>query len=173
MRQPCNQVGIDGADTHPPHPLNVPKSNFSCVETSRNRRFPIDERLDAKADSVHATLDHGVKEMIVKRDIYRGDSWAIYRDRVSSANHRAISRYNPKNYDGHLALFLAAARQVGAKHDPRLEWGHRAVDGYAVFRVFAPDSGLLLKSPHVEVLAEQLKACLEQARSESEQPGTA
>ena len=44
---------------------------------------------------------------------------------------------------------------------------------YAVFRVFAPDSGLLLKSPHVEVLAEQLKACLEQARSESEQPGPA
>jgi len=114
-----------------------------------------------------------VREMIAKRDIYRGDSWAIYRDRVSSANHRAISRYVPKPYDGHLALFLAAARQVGAKHDPRLEWGRRAVDGYAVFRVFAPDSGLLLKSPHVEVLAEQLKACLEQARSESEQPGPA
>ncbi|MGB9405292.1 MAG: amino acid adenylation domain-containing protein [Candidatus Acidiferrales bacterium] len=109
-----------------------------------------------------------VTEMISKRDIYRGDSWAMYRDRVSAANHRAISRYAPRPYKGRVSLFLASARQVAASRDPRLEWGRLAAGGQAVFRVFARDSGLLLKSPHVEVLAEQLKACLEQARSEFE-----
>ncbi len=105
-----------------------------------------------------------VKEMITTRDIYRGDGYAIYRDRVSAANRRAMSRYVSKSYDGYVTLFLASDRRITAKQDPRLEWGDRASDGYSVFRIPARDSGLLLNSPHVELLAEQLKTCIEQAR---------
>src|SRR5262249_45726169 len=98
-----------------------------------------------------------VTEMISTRDIYRGDSWAMYRDWVSAANFRVYSRYVPKPYEGKVWLFLAAARPVGTRRDqrvegaaatndprlewvgtpqdPRLEWGKLAKEGYATFRI--------------------------------------
>jgi amino acid adenylation domain-containing protein len=115
-------------------------------------------------------LDKGkiVVQMISMRDIYRGDRHTMYRDQVSQANGRALSRYDPKRFRGRLSLILASAREVAGSEDPRLKWGEWAEDGHTVSWIFARDSGLLLVRPHVEILAEHLKACLDQVRKDAE-----
>jgi hypothetical protein len=78
----------------------------------------------------------------------------MYIDRVSTANYKAFSRYEPAPYDGSVLLVLASERKSHKhKRDPRLLWGELARGGYIVRYVLALDSGLALKSPHVEQLA--------------------
>jgi amino acid adenylation domain-containing protein len=109
-----------------------------------------------------------IKEMIARRDIYRGDAAAMYVDRVSTANHTAFLRYRPRRYDGSLLLVLASARQIRTPRDPRLVWGSLA-RSFTKVDVPALDSGLALKSPHVEMLAKAMKEALDKVEIERAQ----
>jgi aspartate racemase len=114
-----------------------------------------------------------ISEMIVQRDVYRGDSAAMYVDRVSRANYKAFSLYRPRPYDGALMLVFAATRNVGrVRRDPRLLWGALARGGCTRLDVPARDSGLILKSPHVEVLAEWVAGALRNARRRADGSAT-
>ncbi len=112
-----------------------------------------------------------VGQMIASRDIYRGDSAALYVDRVSTANRKAFSRYRPRSYDGSLMLVLASARKIHTERDPRLSWCALA-RSFVKIDIPALDSGLALKSPHVEVLAEVMAEHLHRAQQgeHGEQP---
>ncbi|HEU4625141.1 MAG TPA: amino acid adenylation domain-containing protein [Steroidobacteraceae bacterium] len=103
-------------------------------------------------------------EMIAQRDVYRGDSAAMYVDRVSHANIRAFARYQPQPYDGEIHLVLASARPIGSTQDPRLYWADLARGGVRRYDIPARDSGLILKSPHVEKLSDWLREALRVAR---------
>jgi hypothetical protein len=92
----------------------------------------------------------------------------MYRDQVSWANGLAMSRYVPKRFRGRVSLILASEREVARSDDPRLRWGKWADDGHTVSWISARDSGLLLVRPDVEILAAQLKSCLNQARQDAE-----
>jgi thioesterase domain-containing protein len=107
-----------------------------------------------------------VGEMISRQDIYRGDSAAMYVDRVSLSNHKAFCAYRPRPYDGSALLVLASARRIHGSQDPRLSWG-RLVRSYAKEEIPALDSGLVLKSPHVESLARIMTQYLRDSRQES------
>jgi aspartate racemase len=111
-----------------------------------------------------------VGEMIAQRDVYRGDSAAMYVDRVSRANTRAFARYKPKPYDGEVHLVLASARPLRSKEDdPRLIWGALARGGFHRYDIPARDSGLILKSPHVETLTGWVREALQCARQKAAQ----
>ncbi|MBZ5622001.1 MAG: amino acid adenylation domain-containing protein [Acidobacteriia bacterium] len=108
-----------------------------------------------------------VKEMILRRDVYREDRYKRYRDLVWEANYRAGSRYIPAAYAGRILLFLAGNRKVEADSDTRLAWCELARDGCEVVRTTAGDLMDFLKKPHVKALADKLA---EQLR---ESPGAA
>jgi amino acid adenylation domain-containing protein len=111
-----------------------------------------------------------VGEMIAQRDVYRGDSAAMYVDRVSRANTRAFARYRPQPYDGEVHLVLASARPLRSKEDdPRLLWGALARGGFHRYDIPARDSGLILKSPHVETLTGWVREALRTARKKAAQ----
>jgi thioesterase domain-containing protein len=104
-----------------------------------------------------------VKEMMRRRDVYRGDRYKRYVDRVWEANYRAGSRYVPAAYAGRIVLYLAANLEVAADSDTRLVWCELALDGCEVVRINAAGLGALLKTPHVKVLAEHLAERLREA----------
>jgi thioesterase domain-containing protein len=111
-----------------------------------------------------------VGEMIAQRDVYRGDSAAMYVDRVSRANTRAFARYRPRPYDGEVHLVLASARPLRSKtDDPRLYWGQLARGGFQRYDIPARDSGLIMKSPHVETLTGWVREALRAARQKAGQ----
>ena len=85
----------------------------------------------------------------------------LLRERVSRANHLAMSRYVPQPYDGRVLMFLAGARELGGGEDPRLVWAKLAGGDCLTYRLEAPDSGWILKEPHVGVLAKKMNQYLE------------
>jgi amino acid adenylation domain-containing protein len=109
-----------------------------------------------------------VKEMILRRDVYRGDRYKRYRDLVVEVTYRAASHYVPVAYPGRILLFLAGNLQVEPGSDTRLLWCDLARAGAFVVRTRARDLGELLSKPHVRALAENLT---QQLRELSTAPG--
>ncbi len=80
---------------------------------------------------------------------------------VYKANARAASLYEPKPYHGPVTLFRAGE---AAEASPDLGWNRLTPQPVEVVPV--PGHHLsLLAEPHVQILAQRLRLCLEKARS--------
>ncbi|MBC8229645.1 amino acid adenylation domain-containing protein [bacterium] len=90
-----------------------------------------------------------------------------YIQHVMDALNRASGSYVPQVYPGRITYFLAEKRQ-GFSGSPQTRigaWYELAAGGLDV-RVVPGDHLGMLKEPHVRVLAEQLRACLDEARAD-------
>lgn len=84
--------------------------------------------------------------------------------KVRDANRDASRSYSPQPYEGHIVYFRASERPPGIYSDPQVGWGKIATNGMTLYEV--PGSHTtLIKSP---LLAENLKACLEEAQKQSQ-----
>ena len=126
--------------------------------------LPKDEQLafileQAKsAGLVPAELDVSQARRFVK--LLRSDLWAT-------------QNYGLRHYPGRIAFFKASETLEGASSDPTMGWSEWAGGGVEVHIVPGNHANLIYE-PHVEVLAEKLTACLNQAQSaEAEENGAA
>ena len=123
------------------------------IRTNRNDRWA---RINKAAS--------GFREMILQRDVYRGDREVLFRDKVSEANRKAAASYRPKPLACPIKLIIASERPVNPPKDTRLSWCKLALGGHSVDQIAAHDTGHLFRNPHVTTLAEKLKTLLAQAR---------
>lgn len=107
-----------------------------------------------------------LKQMVTQRDVFRGDRSEYYLDLVTQTNLSAYQIYEPRVYPGQVVFFRAAERQVSAPYDRRLDWRQLITGHLEVRTVPGEDSGLMLAEPHVQVLAREMKMCIERAASE-------
>jgi thioesterase domain-containing protein/acyl carrier protein len=84
-----------------------------------------------------------------------------YHIKVGDAFDRALAQYEVKPYPGELALFLAK-RHLAGMGDRLGGWGHVAEQGVRLFTLPVSPRGSLVE-PHVQVLAAQLRECLDRA----------
>jgi aspartate racemase len=103
-------------------------------------------------------------QMMARRDVFRGDRIEFDQRVVMSANLAAYQRYKARVYPGRGVLFLAETRSLPAHDDPRLSWRQLLAAGAEIHTVPGHDSGSMLDEPHVRVLAQQLKVCVERSR---------
>ena len=82
--------------------------------------------------------------------------------RVYKANVRAIESYVPRMYSGKITLFHAGERAAGSEAVPLLGWGELAAQGVES-RMVPGTHRSMFRVPHVQALAEQLKACIDAA----------
>jgi thioesterase domain-containing protein/acyl carrier protein len=80
--------------------------------------------------------------------------------RIARAQYRALKNYKPQRYAGHLTLFRARMQPLFSSHDPRKGWSRVATGGIEVRNIPGNHLGML-QEPHVQVLARELKACIE------------
>lgn len=83
---------------------------------------------------------------------------------VFKANLKALWEHRPREYPGKITLFVGDEQPEGfdITADPAMGWGDWARDGVEVYRI--PGRHLdLIRRPHVELLAEQLRRCLARA----------
>ena len=85
--------------------------------------------------------------------------------KVAYAQHRAMRNYRPKVYPGQLTLFRARMQPLFSPHKPDKGWGRLAAGGMDIKVVPGNHLGML-QEPHVRVLAEQLRTCLDRALTE-------
>ena len=87
--------------------------------------------------------------------------------KVARAQYRALKQYRPQIYPGRLTLFRARMQPLFSAHSPDKGWGPLAAGGLDI-RVVPGNHLGMLQEPHVHVLAEQLRACLNDAGLASE-----
>jgi amino acid adenylation domain-containing protein len=82
--------------------------------------------------------------------------------RIYNASSQAALNYVPQVYPNSITLLRTSAQSSIADRDPTLGWSKLAGGGVDVHWV--PGNHLtMLRKPHVQVLAEQLRACIEKA----------
>jgi len=75
---------------------------------------------------------------------------------------QATKAYIPQPYRGRATLFRASEEAVADSQDLTLGWEKLATEGVTLHWV--PGNHLtMVREPHVQVLAKQLRACLEQS----------
>jgi thioesterase domain-containing protein len=77
---------------------------------------------------------------------------------------RATQNYELHLYPGRITFFKASETPAGTSPDPTMGWSSWAGGGVDV-HVVPGNHASLMYEPHVEVLAEELTACLNQAQS--------
>lgn len=85
--------------------------------------------------------------------------------KVQEANLKATLAYVPQVYPGRVTLLRCIMEAPGHCHDPELGWGGLAAGGLEIHQI----PGLhhdILANPHVKVLAEKLRACLDKAQAD-------
>ena len=103
---------------------------------------------------------HVLRQMIVQRDLFRGDRHEFHTMVVRNANLRALRSYQPRVYQGPLVLLLAEGRNVESGDDPRLGWRQLASGGLRTQTLPGDNSGRMLIRPQVEALAPVLEGFL-------------
>ncbi|NEQ24194.1 MAG: hypothetical protein F6K28_34745 [Microcoleus sp. SIO2G3] len=84
--------------------------------------------------------------------------------RVYQANTQANLNYVPQLYPNPITLLRTSGESNTAHKDPNLGWSQLSRRKVEVYQV--PGNHLtLLKKPHVQVLAEQLRQCIEKAQA--------
>jgi len=82
---------------------------------------------------------------------------------VETPNRWAVNRYKPDPYSGKITFFWANDRPEGLS-DSRWGWRELAEQGMDIQRV-PGDHVTILREPHLQVLAERLKDCLDRTRA--------
>jgi aspartate racemase len=80
--------------------------------------------------------------------------------KIARAQYQALKNYKPQRYAGRLTLFRARMQPFFSSHDPHKGWSRVAAGRIEVRNIPGNHLGML-QEPHVQVLAGELRACLE------------
>ncbi|PHM06100.1 thioesterase domain-containing protein, partial [Nostoc sp. 'Peltigera malacea cyanobiont' DB3992] len=84
--------------------------------------------------------------------------------RVFYANSQAVLNYVPQAYPKGINLFRTKVQSSIVKEDPSMGWDQLIVEGTEIHHI--PGNHLtMLRKPHIQVLAAQLRACIEKAQT--------
>jgi amino acid adenylation domain-containing protein len=84
--------------------------------------------------------------------------------RVYYANSQAVLNYVPQAYSKQINLFRTNVQSSIAKEDPSMGWDQLTVGGIEIH--YIPGNHLtMLRKPHIQILAAQLRACIEKAQN--------
>ncbi len=88
--------------------------------------------------------------------------------RTLRTHTEAWRHYTPQPYAGQITLFRAKEQPEHAALEPDMGWGRFALGGVEIHHV-PGDHLSMIHEPHVQILAERLKQCLDQAQPECAQ----
>ncbi|MCC5669418.1 amino acid adenylation domain-containing protein [Nostoc sp. CHAB 5784] len=84
--------------------------------------------------------------------------------RVFYANSQAVLNYVPQVYPKRINLFRTRVQLNVAEGEPSMGWDHLAVGGTEIHHI--PGNHLtMLRKPHIQVLAAQLRGCIEKTQT--------
>jgi amino acid adenylation domain-containing protein len=84
--------------------------------------------------------------------------------RVFYANSQAVLNYVPQVYPKQIHFFRTKVQSTIAEKEPSLGWNQLAAEGTEIHHI--PGNHLtMLRKPHIQVLAKQLKGCIEKTQT--------
>jgi thioesterase domain-containing protein len=81
--------------------------------------------------------------------------------RIFYANSQAVIKYIPQAYPKQITLFKTSKTSSMAEEDLSMGWDNLAVEKTEIHMI--PGNHLtMLRKPHIQILAAQLRACIEE-----------
>ena len=114
-----------------------------------------------KQELLERVLEHAKRAGLMPLDIEVAHAQPFID--LCKADFRATRNYVLHPYPGHIALFKAGEDLGANTSDATLGWGEFATEGVEV-HVVPGNHATMVYDPHVIVLAERLRACLDQAQ---------
>ncbi len=127
------------------------KANKVKVRYKRNLR--------RKLMKLGALLPTSVGESLLPS--YVNTRWALVE--FEKAISQALDSYEHRVYKGRLTLFRASTQPLGIHPDPTLGWSE-LIDGELEIHEVTGLHGTIVAEPHVQFLAEELRACIAKAK---------
>lgn len=118
-----------------------------------------------KHELLERVLEHAKRAGLVPSDIEISQAQPFIE--LCKADFRATQNYLPHRYPGRITLFKAAQELAGSSTDPTLGWSEWAAEGAVVY-VVPGNHATMVYRPHVEILADKLRACLDQVQTNEE-----
>jgi thioesterase domain-containing protein/acyl carrier protein len=118
-----------------------------------------------KHELLERVLEHAKRAGLMPSDIELSQAQPFIE--LCKADFRATRNYVLHHYPGRITLFKARQELGEPSSDPALGWSEWAAGGAEVFVVPGNHATMVYK-PHVEVLAEKLRACLDLVRATEE-----
>ncbi len=115
-----------------------------------------------KHELLERVLEHAKRAGLMPSDIEVSHAQPFIE--LCKADFRATRNYILHRYPGRIALFKAGEDLGETSSDATLGWNEWAVEGVDV-HVVPGNHATMVYDPHVVVLAEQLRICLDQARA--------
>jgi amino acid adenylation domain-containing protein len=115
-----------------------------------------------KHELLERVLEHAKRAGLMPSDIEVSHAEPFIE--LCKADFRATRNYVLHRYPGQITLFKAGQELAATSDDPTLgwsEWAAGGVDSYVV----PGNHATMVYAPHVEVLAEKLRACLDRVES--------
>lgn len=112
---------------------------------------------------IKTRIGRKIQALISRSDAHDESSLSRALREVLNANRQAVNNYVPQVYPGRIILFLSSEAPERVFYDRRLGWHEMAGEGLEVHLV--PGSHeTLFGDPHVRVLAEILRVCLQKVQ---------
>jgi thioesterase domain-containing protein len=163
--------------THPDYPRFLPKTSglhrllyrlvagvdrevSSLVEKPPNERLPHGWKRVKRGMTI---VQVQVESVFAKLHLRIPRSRAYTLDALQKAHNMAYENYEPRPYEGPVALFRVSKQPLGIYSDPTLGWGQLMKGSWELYKVPGYRLGIL-QEPRVQILAEQLRICLDKAR---------
>ena len=118
-----------------------------------------------KHELLERVLEHAKRAGLMPSDIEVSQAQPFID--LCKADFRATRNYVLHHYPGRITLFKAAQELTETSSDPTLGWSEWATGGADV-HVVPGNHATMVYKPHVAVLAETLRACLDQVRASEE-----
>ena len=118
-----------------------------------------------KHELLERVLEHAKRAGLMPSDIEVSQAQPFIE--LCKADFRATRNYVLHHYPGRITLFKAGQELAETSSDPTLGWSEWAAGGVDV-DVVPGNHATMVYKPHVEVLAEKLRACLDQLPSTEE-----
>ena len=115
-----------------------------------------------KHELLERVLEHAKRAGLMPSDIEVSQAQPFIE--LCKADFRATQNYVLHHYPGRITLFKAGQELAGTSSDPTLGWSKWAAGGVDV-HVVPGNHATMVYKPHVEVLAEKLRACLDHVQA--------
>jgi amino acid adenylation domain-containing protein len=108
-------------------------------------------------------IEKVIESFLVKFHLSIPHSWAYKLNALHEAHVKAIVSYEPRPYQGRVAIFRASKQPLGIYPDPTLGWSE-LIRGELELHEIAGHYLNIFLEPSVQVLAKKLKTCIGEAK---------
>ena len=141
--------------------IDYEMSNLRTLEPKGKLSY-ISEKIKTLMTVTQVKIEKMIESFLVKLRLSIPHSRSYKLTALYEAHDKAFVSYEPRSYQGRVAIFRASKQPLGIYPDPALGWGE-LIEAELELHEIPGHHINIIKEPSVQILAEKLRTCLDEA----------